>query len=98
MLSAAAKDLMTRVLKPIPTERLTLEGILQHEWLVKVTRRTELAQSMLSKQPSLGVGRDSIPPEFFCPLSKDIMLDPVRDANDTAYDRESIEKVCAIVF
>ncbi len=96
VISAAAKDLVSRVLKPKPTERLSLEGMLQHEWLVKVTRRNELAQSMLSREPSLALGRDSIPADFFCPLSKDIMLDPVRDAQGTAYDRDSIEKVCGM--
>ena len=38
------------------------------------------------------ISSDNLPKEFFCPLTKKIMKDPVKDSEGNVYEREAIER------
>lgn len=66
----------------------------ENEFREYVDRATQTLQDLkeLKSNPSSFINLDNCPQEFYCPLSKEIMRDPVIISTGKTYDRTSIQK------
>ena len=85
--SAFAKQLDPVNLK----QRLIRRKIVTIQELIELIYNINKKPVDISLLPTL-VSSDEIPHEFFCCISQDIMLDPVKTIDGFTYDRTSIEK------
>lgn len=72
-------------------QRLVRRKIVTIQELIELIYNINKKPVDISLLPTL-VSSDEIPHEFFCCISQDIMLDPVKTIDEFTYDRVSIEK------
>ena len=72
-------------------QRLVRRKIVTIQELIELIYNINKKSVDVSLLPTL-VSSDEIPHEFFCCISQDIMLDPVKTIDGFTYDRVSIEK------
>ena len=49
-ISEGARDLIKKILKYKPDDRISLEGILEHPWMVKYSKLTQLKERSSDKE------------------------------------------------
>jgi len=59
-ISEDVKDLLTKILQIYPSDRLSIEGILEHPWVVKYSNLKKLKELPSGKKPSDSVKIGSV--------------------------------------
>lgn len=78
-----------------PIHQQVSEQLLRHYWQLVIGAETDLGvnfSNLINIQTRTGAMADDAPPAFFCPISMELMRDPVSTADGHCYERASIER------